>query len=148
MYKSKLHQGKKRNFEVLDAIEFLHRVCLHIPGHYEALIRYYGHYANAARGKRKKLGLEDQLQIKIIDDAPDKKTCRKSWARLIYQVYEIDPLQCPKCGAQMKIIAFILEREEVIRILKHLAMWPIEYPGPAAIETRASPFDFKPCCAG
>jgi len=53
----------------------------------------------------------------------------------------------------MKIIAFILdlsacghaqaEREEVIRILKHLAMWPIEYPGPAAIETRASPFDFK-----
>jgi len=43
----------------------------------------------------------------------------------------------------MKIIAFILEREEVIRILKHLAMWPIEYPGPAAIEARASPFDFK-----
>ena len=148
MYKSKLHQGKKRNFEVLDAIEFRHRVCLHIPSHYEALIRYYGYYANAARGKRKKLGLEDQLQIKIIDDAPDKKTCRKSWARLIYQVYEIDPLQCPKCGAQMKIIAFILEREEVIRILKHLAMWPIEYPGPAAIEARASPFDFKPCCAG
>jgi hypothetical protein len=34
-------------------------------------------------------------------------------------------LQCPKCGAQMKIIAFILEREEIIRILKHLAMWPI-----------------------
>ncbi len=40
MYKSNLHQGKKRNFEVMDAIEFLHRVCLHIPGHYEALIRY------------------------------------------------------------------------------------------------------------
>jgi len=95
MYKSKLHQGKKRNFEVLDAIEFLHRVCLHIPGHYEALIRYYGHYANAARGKRKKLGLEDQLQIKIIDDAPNKRVCRKSWAQLVYQVYEVDPLKCP-----------------------------------------------------
>jgi len=66
MYKSKLHAGKKRNFEVLDAIEFLHRICLHIPEHYESLIRYYGHYANAARGKRKKLGLEIKLPLKII----------------------------------------------------------------------------------
>ena len=82
MYKSKLHKGKKRNFEVMDAIEFLHRACLHIPDPYEAVIRYYGHYANAARGKRKKLGLEDQLLPKIIDDAPDRKTCRKSWACL------------------------------------------------------------------
>lgn len=57
--KSELHQGKKRNFEIMDAIEFLHRVCLHIPEHYEALIRYYGYYANIARGKRKKLGLEN-----------------------------------------------------------------------------------------
>ncbi|MCX6556610.1 MAG: transposase [Candidatus Aminicenantes bacterium] len=54
-----MHQGKKRNFEIMDAIEFLHRVCLHIPEHYEALIRYYGYYANIARGKRKKLGLEN-----------------------------------------------------------------------------------------
>ncbi|MCJ7526485.1 MAG: hypothetical protein MUP71_14870 [Candidatus Aminicenantes bacterium] len=43
----------------------------------------------------------------------------------------------------MKIIAFILEREEIIRILRHLQMWPIAYPGPAAIEARASPLDFK-----
>ena len=43
----------------------------------------------------------------------------------------------------MKIIAFILKREEIVRILKHLAMWPIEYPKPATVEARASPFDFK-----
>jgi hypothetical protein len=49
----------------------------------------------AARGKRKKLGLENQLAIKIIDDAPNRKICRKSWAQLIYQVYEVDPLKCP-----------------------------------------------------
>jgi len=29
--------------------------------------------------------------------------------------------------AQMKIIAFILEREEIIKIQKHLALWPIVY---------------------
>jgi hypothetical protein len=42
MYKSKMHLGKKRNFEALYAIEFIHRICLHIPDHYESLIRYYG----------------------------------------------------------------------------------------------------------
>ncbi len=44
MYKSKMHLGKKRNFEALDAIEFIHRICLHIPDHYESLIRYYGFF--------------------------------------------------------------------------------------------------------
>ena len=43
----------------------------------------------------------------------------------------------------MKIIAFIQEREEVIRILKHLEMWPIEYPKTCPVEARALPFNFK-----
>jgi hypothetical protein len=82
--------GKKRNFEVLDVIEFLHRVCLHIPDPYESLIRYYGYYANAARGKRKKQGLETEIEdsvdveIDFIDDAPSRKFCRKSWRQIIY----------------------------------------------------------------
>ena len=42
IYKSDMHLGKKRNFEVLDAIEFLHRVCLQFPAPYESLIRYWG----------------------------------------------------------------------------------------------------------
>ena len=25
---------------------------------------------------------------------------RRSWARLIRQVYEVDPLVCPRCGAR------------------------------------------------
>ena len=69
-----------------------HRICLHIPEHYESLIRYYGYYANAVRGKKKKLGLDygfDQSNpYKIIDDGLNGRVCRKSWARLIYQVYE------------------------------------------------------------
>ena len=150
IYKSRMHLGKKRNFEVLDAVEFLHRVCLHIPDPYESLIRYYGFYANAARGKRKKLGIEnsnkDNIEIKILDDAPSPKTCRKSWRQLIYKIYEVDPLKCPKCGSEMKIIAFIQDREEIINILKHIKIWPacacphadrpIEYPQPPPENSR------------
>ena len=69
---------------------------------YESLIRYYGFYSNAARGKRKRLGLEtvskDSIDIEIdfVDDSPSKRSCRKSWAQLIYKIYEVDPLLCPK----------------------------------------------------
>jgi hypothetical protein len=49
---------------------------------------------------------------------------------LIYKIYEVDPLQCPKCGSEMKIIAFIQDREEIIKILKHMGLWPVQYPKP------------------
>jgi len=51
--------------------------------------------------------------------------CRITWAALIKCVYEVDPLQCPKCGAEMKVIGFI-EREntDVIRMwLAAAGLW-------------------------
>ena len=32
---------------------------------------------------------------------------KRAWARLIKQVYEADPLMCPRCTGPMRIIAFI-----------------------------------------
>ncbi|MCP4298901.1 MAG: hypothetical protein GY786_25285 [Proteobacteria bacterium] len=43
-----------------------------------------------------------------------------SWARLIKKVFEIDPMQCPVCKAEMRIISFITDYQEVIKILKHI----------------------------
>ncbi len=31
----------------------------------------------------------------------------QTWAMLIKRVYEVDPLSCPQCGGQMKVVAFI-----------------------------------------
>jgi hypothetical protein len=44
---------------------------------------------------------------------------------LIKQVYQSDPLCCPKCGAEMRIIAFIERHQtEVIeKILRHCGLW-------------------------
>ena len=51
--------------------------------------------------------------------APSAKQARKRWAALIQQVYEIDPLSCPRCGAEMKIISFIERHQrEVIEKLQ------------------------------
>ncbi len=35
-------------------------------------------------------------------------------------IYEVDPLVCPSCGAEMKVIAFIIDHAVLDRILRHL----------------------------
>jgi hypothetical protein len=37
------------------------------------------------------------------------RSSRLSWAKLIRRVYKVDPLLCPFCGAQMKIVAYIVD---------------------------------------
>ena len=56
---------------------------------------------------------------------------QRTWAALIKKVYEVDPLLCPYCGAEMKIIAFITEYATVAHILEHIQM-PVQRPEPLA----------------
>jgi len=43
-------------------------------------------------------------------DTPYRKKRREpAWARLIAKVYEIDPLVCPRCGSEMRLIAVITD---------------------------------------
>lgn len=61
-----------------------------------------------ARGCRAKSGCatgetadEDRASSRAITPA------RLRWSTLIRKVYEVDPLICPKCGGNMRIVAFI-----------------------------------------
>ena len=51
------------------------------------------------------------------------------WARLVNRVVDIDMQHFPKCGnAELKIIAAILERPVIEKILTHLALDPKPLP--------------------
>ncbi|MDP8235702.1 MAG: hypothetical protein P9M08_04920 [Candidatus Erginobacter occultus] len=39
------------------------------------------------------------------------------------KVWEADPLLCPNCGREMRIVALINERGVIERILRHLGRW-------------------------
>ena len=43
---------------------------------------------------------------------------RRSWARLLRRIYEVDPLRCP-CGGELKIISVLTDPVVVDRILAH-----------------------------
>ena len=79
-----------------------------------AFLRYYGWYSNKARGMRRKAAaaLEPVAASSSGDPGPAPARSRSSqtWAMLIKRVYEVDPLACPRCGGQMKVIAFIEPR--------------------------------------
>jgi len=51
----------------------------------------------------------------------------RCWALLLARIYECLPLLCPRCGEPMRIIAFILDRPVIERILTHIGE-PVEAP--------------------
>lgn len=69
---------------------------------------------------------------------------RSPWARLIHKVYEVDPLECPRCKGPMRVIALIDDKAVIRKILTHLGLWMQQFeaargPGPPAPDPPASP---------
>ena len=116
-----------------------HKFIARVPDKGQVMVRYYGLYANAHRGKvRKASGVP--VALGMIEEEP-KPITSKGWAEMIRKVYEVDPLVCPRCGGRMKVVAFLTEYAVVDRIIRHLELTFIaEKPPPAqAFEQVALP---------
>jgi len=113
--------GKEaQEMERLAYLEFIARVTSHIPDKGQVMIRYYGLYSNAHRGKLHKAGAQPSHFPHFELDPTYVPS--KGWAEMIRKVYEVDPLVCPRCGATMKVIAFLTEWAVVDRIIDHLKL--------------------------
>jgi hypothetical protein len=117
-----------------DVLEFIARVVDHIPEPSQQMTRYWGWYANDARGKRRKVEEEEPNGTRPSQEDPVDtftRQARLSWAKLIRRVYEVDPLLCPFCGADMKILAFITDFATARAIRRSLKL-PAHEPEPLA----------------
>jgi hypothetical protein len=139
-----LFGGVPRNFQVLDALDFLAEVTQHIPDKGEHLARYYGWYSHRCRGLRavsgafsclaktddlssndngKKRCLTpsasadvhiDRRQLQAAKTDAARRRQARNWAALIQRVWEVDPLKCTKCGGQMQIVSLIEARQQEV----------------------------------
>ena len=112
----------RKTTKVFPAMKWLAAMYSHIPNKGEQMIRYYGHYSNVSRGKRKEAGTNDDAPC-ILDAQGDEKTFRRNWARLIQKIYEVDPLVCPRCQGAMRVISSIEAPFVIQAILEHMELW-------------------------
>ena len=108
-------QTGQRNLE-LDCLELIRRLCAQIPAPRQQMVRYYGFYSNRGRSRRRTPAPAPPPD----DDSPTAATRRRSWARLLRRIFEVDPLLCPQCGVEMRFVAVIQEETVVDEILAHL----------------------------
>ena len=126
-----------------DPLEMLARLCQHIPPPRLHLTRMYGAYSNRNRASRARRaaratpapGTEGPPPLEPESLTAFQRERRKAWARLIKKVFEADPLACPNCSAEMKVVAFILDPPVIRKILDHLRGLAHGPPRPTAAPT-------------
>jgi len=106
---------------VLDPMEWLRRLTNQIPDAGSHLVRYYGAYANRCRSLyRDAEGGVSVRAIRAEEEEDGLPKSRATWARLLRMVFEVDPLACPRCGAEMRVISVITEPALIHRLLRHV----------------------------
>jgi len=139
---TKYNPWYKENMKVMDADDFIALALQHVPPKGKHLTRYYGLYSSRTRWKWEETEFLEKIfpagfkgRLKEKGKLTDKgegnenkletervtlKRRNRAWRRLISKIYEIDPMICEKCGAEMRIQAAITAPEQVRKILKHL----------------------------
>ena len=69
---------------------------------------------------------KDEPPLHITEPVLSSKAYRKRWAALIKKTWDADPLVCPKCSGNMKIIGIVNEYETAKKILVHLNLWRVQ----------------------
>lgn len=112
----------------LDPLDAIHALTLQIPDPKQHLVRYYGAYANRARRLYRfadsPADAEDVAAAAPPrpgdEDSPFSTERRKSWARLLRKILEVEPLLCPRCRVELSVVSVITDPNVVDRILEHV----------------------------
>jgi hypothetical protein len=113
-------QTARQNYRIFSFHDFLATVLQHIPNANQQMVMYYGWYSNRSRGDRRKRQKQQGEVVVIPSGEEESRKASRSWAMLIKRVYEVDPLECPKCGGKMKVVSFIIRKSVITRILEHV----------------------------
>ncbi|MDO8793452.1 MAG: transposase, partial [Vicinamibacterales bacterium] len=155
-YRSDKSEGPTAGTETADPLEFLARVLVHIPDKGQVTTRYYGWYAiwlvrqppprhappGGARRQAEPAAADAPVPMLVVPKlAPTEATRRwatRRWAALLRQIYEVDPLVCPRCAGPMRIVACITQAAVIDQILAHLRTRTCAHAPPGLSRGRAA----------
>ena len=84
------------------------------------------------KAAHRRVGAAEDLGYEPLSDGGEEVTVdarKRAWARLLEKVYGVDPMVCPVCAGDMKVIAIIEDPDELRRILRHLVKLGRSPPG-------------------
>lgn len=126
---------------IYEPVDFLAKLAALVPRPHKNLVIYHGVISPHARWRtrviaygRKPDACEPASAAAADSDVPPHK--RNQWTELMRRAFGYDLLSCPKCGGKMVLLACIMERAVIAKILKHLGL-PSEPPRLA--KARAAP---------
>ena len=135
-FKRRWRNGKQA--VVMDPVTFLSRLAAQIPPPRIHVVSYYGVLA-AAASRRDEIVPEPGETDELVDCGarhgssptadpdpkdPQRKRSRPerlTWAELVKRTWLVDLLRCP-CGGKRKVLAMVLNRDSIERILVHLGL--------------------------
>lgn len=151
VYTKQLNDGERRR--EFSPLEFLAELSLQIPKKWEQLSRHYGLYSCRVRGERRKkeekAQREREEKEKAFDNlsffTPEKniEVVRKPtslWQACMKRIFELDPLECEKCGGRMRIKSFIFDPKEIKRISKRLGLADWRAPPSLKEQSQQEPY--------
>ena len=120
---------------VMSPLEFMQRLAALVPRPRLHLIRFHGVLAPNAKLRSlvvpqgppadKEPATDAAATAECENETARARPARISWARLLKRVFDIDMQRCPNCGAgELRIIAAILERPVIEKILAHVGLDP------------------------
>ncbi|MHC4414278.1 MAG: hypothetical protein ACYS0G_03240 [Planctomycetota bacterium] len=103
------------------------------PQNPSVFVRYFGWYSNKNRGLRAKAAGQVRSHLTVDrQQTPGAGQAPRRWAALIKRHWQVDPLQCPRCGSGMKIVSLIqpTQPDVIKKILQHCGLWqqPLRAP--------------------
>jgi hypothetical protein len=127
---------------VFTPLEFIEKLSALVPKPRIHLIRYAGAFARHAKIRpdvmvKARMSEEEANAPVDTDEKKPPNDKSKHWARLLKKVFGIDVESCHACGGKnVKIVAAIMERAVIVKILNHIGI-PPDIPEVAA--ARAPP---------
>ena len=131
---------------VMSPLEFMQRLAALVPRPRLHLIRYHGVLAPNAKLRARVVPQGPHAQAHVVTGVAAPAECEQAEpvraraqhigrARLLKRVFDIDLRRCPSCGAgELKIIAAIMQRAAIEKILTHLGLDPRPPPRGRASE--------------
>jgi hypothetical protein len=138
-YASDKRDGPTAGRHTFGTMEFIARLVAHVPEKGRVMQRYYGHHANRTRGERRRA--ESTVADTSVDagrpatepDLPEggdatgleaqglsRGDAKRRCAEPIRQVCDVDRMDCPRRGSEMREMALIQEPAAVDKIPRHL----------------------------